>query len=217
MIEAVIFDMDGLMIDSEKLWRQAEIIAFGRVGLTLTDDQCRETTGLRIDEMVAYWHRKFPWKNASLKEVEADITKEVTHLILTVGEAMPGIFDIVDFFKKKGVKIALASSSSYAIIEAGLTRLGLLETIPITHSAQDEILGKPHPSVYLSAAKKLDVSPLSCLALEDSINGTLAAKSARMKVISVPEHPNKAFGIADLVLTSLTEFSESDWNTLNSF
>ncbi|MEN9517929.1 MAG: hypothetical protein RLZZ381_517 [Cyanobacteriota bacterium] len=219
MIEAVIFDLDGLLIDSEPLWQEAVILVFKQVNLLLTSELYRQTQGLRIDEVVDYWYRQYPWTNLSKLEVEELIVSKVIELIHLKGQPLPGVAQAIAFVKKQNVKIALASSSASQIIQAALQKLDLTEVFVEIYSAEFEVLGKPYPGVYLTTAQKLNVPPQSCLALEDSINGVLAAKAAQMKCIAIPEAIQQQypqFAIADLILNSLTELNESVWNSLNS-
>lgn len=219
MIEAVIFDVDGLLIDSEPLWREAEIEIFREVGVSLSHDLCLQTTGLRIDEVVRYWHQRFPWEGPSLEEVAAKITSRVIQLIRQVGEPREGALHAVHFARSKEVKVALASSSVYALIHTVVEKLGIQGQLDLIHSAEDEEYGKPHPGVYLSTAKKLLVEPTRCLAVEDSLTGVLAAKAARMKCIAVPEEAAKSnprFVIADKTLSSLRELDDALWQELSS-
>jgi mannitol-1-/sugar-/sorbitol-6-/2-deoxyglucose-6-phosphatase len=217
MIEAVIFDLDGLLIDSEPLWQEAEILVFKQVNLMLTPELCRHTQGLRIDEVVDYWYQQYPWTNLTKLAVEELIVAQVIELIQLKGEPLPGVEQAISFFQRQNVKIALASSSAAIIIQAALQKLNLTEVFVEVYSAEAEVLGKPHPGVYLTTAQKLAVLPQSCLALEDSLNGVLAAKAARMKCIAIPEalqQQNPKFAIADQILKSLDEINELVWNSL---
>ncbi|WP_036481683.1 hexitol phosphatase HxpB [Myxosarcina sp. GI1] len=218
MIEAVIFDMDGLLIDSEPLWQEAEIAIFKQVDIILTPSMCLQTKGLRIDEVVEYWYRKYPWSNLSKLEVQEAVVAELIKLIYAKGEVLTGVDRAISFVKKQNVKIALASSSAYKIIDVVLNKLNLTDTFAEVYSAELEPLGKPHPGVYLTTAKKLGVSSANCLAIEDSLNGVLAAKSAQMKCIAVPEaqeRDNPKFAIADYILNSLQELDTEVWQRLN--
>lgn len=217
-IKAVIFDMDGLLINSEPLWQEAEILVFDRVGINLTRELCQQTQGLRIDEVVEYWYTRHPWTNLTKLEVEKSIVNKVIELIQLKGEPLPGVEQAIALVRRKNVKIALASSSSMRIIQAALQKLGLSETFTEVYSAESEVLGKPHPGVYLTTAKKLDIPPQLCLALEDSLNGVLAAKAARMKCIAIPEaiqQNNPKFAIAERVLQSLEELNNLVWDSVN--
>jgi len=218
MIEAVIFDMDGVLIDSEPIWRECEIAAFGRVGLRLTEEMCRETMGLRVDEAVGYWHRKVGWEGPTPSEVAEQVISDLIGRMGRKGELMPGARHALDFFRWRGVKVALASSSPYRVIEAVIGRLGLAGKFECVYSAEEEEYGKPYPGVYLTAARRLGVGPTECLAVEDSLNGVLAAKAARMRCLAVPEAAQRSdprFAIADVTLGSLGELGEVVWRRLN--
>ena len=213
MIDAVIFDMDGLLIDSEPLWQEAEILVFKQVNIILTPSMCLQTKGLRIDEVVDYWYKKYPWKNTSKQEIEAKIVAKVIELVDAKVE------QAIFYVQEQDVKIALASSSAYKIINVVLEKLNLSSVFEVIYSAESEPLGKPHPGVYLTTAHKLGISPLNCLALEDSLNGVLAAKAAQMKCIAIPEVAelsNPKFAIADIILSSLVELNESIWDMVNN-
>ena len=217
-IAAVIFDMDGLLINSEPLWQEAEILIFEKVGINLTSELCQRTQGLRIDEVVEYWYQRYPWDNLTKLKVEELIVGKVIELIDFKGDALPGVEQAIAFVRSKNVKIALASSSSSIIIQAALKKLGLTKIFSEVYSAESEELGKPHPGVYLTTAKKLELAPQSCLALEDSLNGVLAAKAAKMQCIAIPEamqQNNSKFAIADCILKSLEELDNSVWNSFN--
>ena len=217
-IEAVIFDLDGLLIDSEPLWQEAEMLLFRDVGIVLTPELCLQTKGLRIDEVVNYWYQKHPWTNLSQTAVEEAIVAKVIELISTRGKPLPGVEAAISFVRQKRVKIALASSSSSRIIQAALKKLDLTRLFTEVYSAESEMWGKPHPGVYLTTAKKLKVEPQRCLTLEDSLNGVLAAKAAQMNCIAIPEaaqlHSPK-FAIADIILASLNELNDRVWNSFN--
>jgi sugar-phosphatase len=209
--------MDGLLIDSEPLWQEAEMLIFKQVGITLTLELCLQTKGLRIDEVVNYWYQKFPWTNLTQLEVAELIVAKVIELIHLKGQPLAGVDRAISYVKQKQVKIALASSSASRIIQAALHKLDLTDMFTEIYSAESEIFGKPHPGVYLTTASKLNVSPQECLALEDSLNGVLAAKAAQMKCIAIPEQlqrNNPQFAIADLILKSLEEFNDRVWNSL---
>ena len=120
-IKAVIYDMDGVIINSEPLWREALIHCFNQVGFDFSQDKCRITQGMRLMEVVEYWYAQQPWKEKSLEEVEQAILRKVTELILEKGEAMEGVYTSINYFQSKGYKIALASSSANSLINAVLS------------------------------------------------------------------------------------------------
>lgn len=219
MLQAAIFDMDGLLIDSEPLWWEAEIEVFGEVGIVLNELRCRETTGFRIDEIVDYWYQQYPWHTLSKQQVQNRLMQRLIERIYLRGEPKAGVAHALSFFQQKEVKVALASSSVYAIIDAVLDKLALRDVFQVVYSAEDEQYGKPHPGVYLTTAHKLAVIPRTCIALEDSVNGVVAAKAATMKCIAVPEHfpdHDARFVLADAILPSLTTIDNETWHSITA-
>ena len=186
--EAFIFDMDGLLIDSEPLWRRAEMLILNDLGVGLTDEMCKQTMGLRLDEMVEYWYKRYPWSGVTFNEVGTGILQEVTRLVEAEGVALPGADALVRDLNNRQFKLAVASSSPHALIQCVLAKLNLLDCFSVLCSAQNLELGKPHPGVYLAAAKYLSADPKNCLAFEDSINGVKSAQAAGMSVVAVPEN-----------------------------
>lgn len=205
---SVIFDMDGVLIDSEPMWHQVEIEIFNSLSVPLTLEMCHQTTGLRIDAAVQHWYQRYPWKTKSLRDVENEIKDSMCRLIIEKGKAKPGAIELVHQLKEKNIPIAICSSSAMKIIYAVCEKLGLNNTFQILQSADDCEFGKPHPAPYLAAAKRLHTLPARCVVIEDSLNGAISAKSARMKVIAVPEEHNlhkTIFDFCDAKFTSLTE------------
>jgi len=198
--------MDGLLIDSEPLWRRAEISVLHAVGIPLTDEMCKETMGSRLDEMVAYWHARFPWTGKSQEKIGMEILDQVTALISNEGQPMPGVVEVLDLLVEQNKSLALASSSPCELIEAVLDRLDIKHAFPVVCSAVNEKLGKPDPGVYLTAASKLGIDPNRCVAFEDSPAGVASAKAAGMSVVAVSQETRKEkLFQAELVVDSLEE------------
>jgi sugar-phosphatase len=215
-IEAVIFDLDGVLIDSEPLWQDAEIAVFGPLGIALDRELCRLTMGLRSDEVVAYWYARRPWKGPGTAEVEAELLRTVAAHIRARGAAKPGIDAVLGVLAPR-VPVALASSSPYTVIEAALERLGLTRAFCCVYSAEEEPYGKPHPGVYLTTAGRIGVAPIHCCAIEDSPNGVLAAKAAKMACIAIPDPgavDDPRIHIADRVAASLVDLDAELWRGL---
>lgn len=204
---AVIFDLDGVLVDSEPLWHEAEIAAFAAVGLALTPTDCLRTTGLRVDAVAAFWaaERGFAGHPA---DVAADVVARMAGLLRSRAVPLPGAVAAVQLAAEHG-PVALASSSPSVLIDAALTRLGIRDRFVAVCSAEDEPYGKPHPAVYQRAIRALAMPPAACLAIEDSANGIRAAHAAGARVLAVPDQPVSAdaLALAEDVLPSLLGFS----------
>jgi len=210
-LRAAIYDLDGLLIDSEPCWERAEMEVLGSVGVPLTPERCHETTGLRLDEAVAYWAARHPWTAVSHEEVVRRILERVLSLLAERAPLKPGVRESLVVMRRAGLRVALASSSPLPLIEGALERVGLRSEFEQVVSAEGERFGKPHPGVYLTTAARLGVPPASCVALEDSVNGVLAATTAGMRCIAVPERwpvVDARFSRADAVVRSLLEVNE---------
>ena len=210
--EATLFDMDGLLIDSEVLWHEAEIEIFGGLGVDIDEATDRSTKGLFVAEVVDYWYDRYPWSGPSRADVVEMLLARVGELIEGKGRLLPGADRAITLCAARG-PVALASSTPLALIERALDHFGLRDRFLSLHSAEFEPYGKPHPGVFLTAAAALGVAPERCLVLEDSAAGVLAAKAARMTVVAVPTRGDRSltpFALADLVLASLEDLSE-EW------
>jgi len=223
MIKAVIFDMDGLLLDSEPFWKEAEIMVFNEIGVPLTSEMCDTTVGIRVEEVTAHWYKIYGWDESkqgnTINEVSGRVINEVIKLINKKAVPFDGADYIIDFFKTKNIKTAVASSSSMKIINAVTGKFGIKDKFDIIHSAEQEEFGKLNPAVYLSTAKLLGELPEKCLAFEDSYNGLVSAKNAGMKTVVIPEnrfYTDPRFGIADLKLSSLLDFTEEEFKKLNN-
>lgn len=212
MIKAVIFDLDGLLIDSEPLWQQAEIEVFATVGLNLSRLDCQQTMGFRIDEAIAYWYAKAPWQGPTVLDIIEAVMARLLQLVKEHGKPLPGVITTLEFFKQKNIPMAVASSSHLHIIEHALEAMGVRHYFANICSAQFEEYGKPHPAIFITAAKNLHTPPANCLVFEDSFYGLIAAKAAKMKAVAVPEHANLSnpkYAFADVTLRSLEEWNEA--------
>ena len=187
MIKAIIFDMDGVLIDSEPFWRQSEVEVFSSIGVSISEADTLATMGLRIDEVVEFWFKRKPWEGPSLAQVSNDIVEEVIRRILDEGKAKPGIASALKLFQDMNLRICLASSSSSEIIDAVISKLQLSSYLEFCQSAEHEVFGKPHPAVYLSAIRRLGLKAEECLAIEDSPAGVESAKRAGAYCICIPE------------------------------
>jgi mannitol-1-/sugar-/sorbitol-6-/2-deoxyglucose-6-phosphatase len=211
-LNTVIFDMDGLLIDSEPLWYEAALAVMGGLGIKIGEEEYALTVGLRTREFLDFWFRRHNVDLQLLPQTEKAITGSVIEKIRQEGKIMPGVEESVSFFRSKDFKIGLATSSPLALVDAMIERTGLTNTFMAFTSAEHLAYGKPHPQVYLDCAAALGSHPSACVCFEDSFNGMIAAKAARMKCIVVPEpsiRHEARWHAADHLLHSLADFDES--------
>jgi sugar-phosphatase len=207
--DAVIFDMDGVLIDSEPLWKIAMEDVFHSLGSTLTKSDFQKTVGLRIDEVVHFWNIQENWGVEDEQEVEEAIIVKMIELISQNAAPLAGVIETLEYLKSISIKIGLGTSSSNRLIQVVLNELNIHSYFDVTHSAENEDFGKPHPAVYLHVAKELGVKPHKCLVIEDSFNGVLAGLAAKMKVVCIPEkthHPNPKLSVADFHFETMVGF-----------
>ncbi len=212
-LKAVIFDMDGILINSEPYWKMAEQEIFSRHGIDPSFYyQLPDTTGLRIDQVVKLWLKVADNRTANPVLITQQIIDFVSDKIRSERPLLPGVKKALQLCQHNGLKIGLASASPLSMITTVVSLFDLHPYFITLSSAESLPYSKPHPQVYLNAANALGVDPLQCLAIEDSINGMVAAKSARMRVITVPSEEQRdwpVWSLADYKLDSLNELSES--------
>jgi sugar-phosphatase len=209
--KAVIFDMDGLLIDSEPLWTEAGMETLQQYGKSLTHEQYHSSTGLRTEEWIEHWFRHFEIDMAHAPAAIDVIIQKAIEKIDRHGQPLPGINYIFSFFKQRNYRMGLATSSPLSLVEVVVKKLKIENVFDTVASAGHLPYGKPHPQVYLDCAAQLDCPAVQCIAFEDSFNGMIAAKAARLKCVVIPapadyDHPK--WNAADLKLKSLSAFDE---------
>ena len=204
-----VFDMDGLLLESESLWRQAETEMSAELGLGFTKADFERTMGVRMRDVAELWFQWKPWTGPTPAEVADEVISRVVELVVDA-EPLPGVVETLEAVADRGMRVALCSSSDDLLIRASMEALGFGDRFEVLHSAEHDEFGKPHPAPYLATAAELGVDPSSCVAFEDSVTGCLSAKSAGMAVIAVPDSASRGtsrFGFADVVLESLEQFN----------
>lgn len=214
MLDTVLFDMDGVLIDSEKFWEQASEEVFTSVGGTWSNDIAEHTKGKTTRAVTEYWYSLFPWAEKSIEEVEQQMIDRVDELIRLEGEINSGVLSTLQELTDLDFKIGLVSNSPHSLIETVICKLQIKSFFKIIVSGNDVQHGKPAPDVYLYAANLLNSDPSTCLVFEDSITGITAAKKANMFVVALPdpsEYSHTKFEIANCKLESLEEFVLQDF------
>ncbi|MET0202152.1 MAG: HAD family phosphatase [Gaiellaceae bacterium] len=209
MIEAVVFDLDGVLLDSEEIWDRArEELARERGGRWHNRAQ-RDMMGMSSTE----WSR-YMADVIGLPEPPEEINREVVHRLTELyREELPAIAGAREAVERLAARwpLGLASSSNRELIDLALELLGVEHLFTATVSSEEVARGKPAPDVYLEAARRLGVDPTTAAAVEDSHNGILSAKAAGMRVIAIPNAhfpPDEdAVAAADVVLDSLAELT----------
>jgi sugar-phosphatase len=185
---------------------------FRSVGSKLTKKDFQKTVGLRLDEVVVYWHSHEGWKGVTPKEAENQIVLRMVELIKANAAPLPGVVETLQFLQEKRIKVGLATSSYEILINTVLQSLAIENYFQVCVSAEHEEFGKPHPAVYLTAAQRLNVPATDCLVVEDSFNGVLSGKAARMKVACIPEkthHPDHRLVAADYMFDTMNDMLEN--------
>lgn len=209
--------MDGLLIDSEPLWEEAGAELLKEFNIELTTAQYHSSTGLRTLEWIEHWFGFFNIDKKHVNAAVSGIIDNAFHKIEKYGVGMPGVPEIFSFFKSRGFKMAIATSSPMKLADLVADKLNIRPYLDGIVSAENLEYGKPHPEVYLNCAMQLGVSPSQCICFEDSFNGMIAVKAARMKCVVVPlasSYQHEKWGAADMKLQSLTQFGQEQLNTL---
>lgn len=214
-MQAVIFDMDGLIVDSEPYWKQAEHKVFSALGCEVTAQDQQHTACLTTQAVTEYWFAKSPWNPQFKQDAEQAVIEEVESLLKTQCQAKPGFFEALSLCRQHDLKIGLASNAPLRLCRTVTQSLNCAEAFDTIVSSEQVKFGKPAPDVYLQTLKALNVTADLTLALEDSITGVKAAKSAGLKVIGIPSEAHyyePLKHLADELLTTLFELRSHHLN-----
>ena len=204
MIEAVVFDLDGVIVDSEHVWDDVRQRLAEERGGTWHDQASRDMMGMSSPEWSRYMHDVIGLSEPP-EEINAEVVRRLEALYREEIPLLPGAVDAVRSLAARW-PLGLASSSNRELIDLVLATSGLKSYFAATVSSEEVPRGKPAPDVYLEAARRLGVDPTVCVAVEDSENGIRSAKAAGMRVIAIPnpQYPpaDDALVIADVVVPS---------------
>lgn len=208
-IKAVLFDMDGLMVDTESLSTEAFINSAKAQGYNMTKEETLKVLGFTKANIYQFWIDYFQGTNVDGKKLVDDHYEYIENVLYTVGpEKMPYVEELLKYLKENNYKIAVASSSDTAGIKNNLEKTKLEKYIDEIASGAEVENGKPAPDVFLLAAKRLGVDPKDCLILEDSKAGIKAGKASGAMVFMVPDMftvDKECEDTADRILTNLGE------------
>lgn len=187
-IKAVLFDMDGLMVDTESLATEALIHSAKKQEYDMTKEETLLVLGFTTKSIYEFWENYFKNSDVSGKQLVDDHYKYIENILFTTGpRKMPYIEELLKYLKENNYKVAVASSSNIEHIINNMEKTGLKKYIDEFASGAEVENGKPAPDVFLLAAERLGVKPENCLVLEDSKAGVIAGSSAGAKVIMVPD------------------------------
>jgi HAD superfamily hydrolase (TIGR01509 family) len=205
MPAAVIFDNDGLTLDTEHTWTRAESALYARYGTEFTLDHKREMLGTSGEKSALTMERHLGQPGRG-DELRVELRDLVHGELDGAGvEPMPGVIELLDALAEHGLPLGLATNSGREFATRALRAAGLYERFAAVVSAEDVERPKPAPDVYLAAAAELGAEAAECVALEDSETGVAAAKAAGMTVVGVPSFPGIDLAEADLVVPSLRD------------
>lgn len=182
----VIFDMDGLLVDSEIIWHEVEDQFFADRGHAYGPNDRQMVVGLRVDEFLSTMKTHFGLAE-SVEDLMLDLNTRMCKTLPGRVQPRPGARRLLAYLQENGVPIAVASNSGREIIEVTMGAMGWLDVLEVRCTGDDEVKGKPAPDVYLTAARRLGVDPTKCLGLEDSPRGAQAVVAAGMTCGAVPD------------------------------
>lgn len=216
MIRAIIFDMDGVIIDSEPLWEKTERILLGRKGIEYNPTYRDKIVGLNQNDSGRLLRETFNLIE-TVEEIVAGRIEILLGLYERELELVSGLQPLLKELRESGFLLALASSSPLRVINFVLDRFSLRGFFSAVVSGDTIPLGKPHPNIYIHTATNLGVEPRECVVIEDSINGVKSARGAGMVCIAVPDKrlDQKEFRIADVIVDRLDKISVKVINNLS--
>ncbi|MGC4941444.1 HAD family hydrolase [Kribbella sp. DT2] len=201
-LRAVLWDMDGTLVDSEPVWARVQIDLLARLGAVWTEEDCVTLVGSDLRDAVLVWMERIPEGAITAEELATRMFTQVVESLRQEVVFRPGALELLQACVKEDIPCALVSASYRVMIDAVLGHFP--DNLFATIVAGDEVVhGKPHPEPYLTAAKTLGVDPADCVVVEDSPGGTEAGTAAGMFVVAVPQWVPIADAPRRLVLKSL--------------
>ena len=184
--KAVIFDLDGTLVDSMWMWKAIDIEYLGKFGISLPPTLQKDIEGMSFSETAVYFKETFQIKD-SLEEIKADWNQMAYEKYTKEVSLKKGAKEFLQFCKEKGIKLGIATSNSRELVDATLEALNIKEYFDCVMTACEVAKGKPAPDIYLAVADKVKISPVECLVFEDIEMGILAGKNAGMEVCAIED------------------------------
>ncbi len=185
-IEAILFDLDGSLVDSMWIWRDIDVEYLGRFGIELPDGLQREIEGMSFSETACYFKKRFQIPD-EIEKMKSDWNQMAWDKYTHEVPLKKGAGEFVEYCYKHGIKLGIATSNSRELVENVIGVLGISEYFTCIVTGCDVEHGKPAPDVYLEAARQCHVAPDKCLVFEDIVPGIMAGKAAGMKVCAVED------------------------------
>jgi len=207
-MQAIIFDMDGVLVDSEPIWQEAERVVFSSLGVPMNSELCALTQKMTTEEVTKFWYQRAPWSaDISLETVEKRVIQAVKEQIKTRDCIIPGVQAFIQIIKDIPLKIGLATNAPDSMIPIVLNKLEAASYFDVYCSSDQVQQGKPMPDVYLKAITSLGIPAHQCLAIEDSNSGIQAAQAAGMKTAAFTNNGRNTFSeTADYTIAAFTSF-----------
>lgn len=210
-IKAVIFDLDGTLVDSMWIWKQIDVDYLGKRGFDLPENLQKEIEGMSFTETAAYFKDRFQIED-SIEEIKLEWSQMADDFYLNRIPLKAGAWSLLTFLKGSGIKMGIGTSNARDLAEMVLKRHSIVEYFDSIRTSCEVKKGKPEPDIFLKVAEDLGVEPKECLVFEDTYAGVLAAKRAGMKVVAVADelsypYKNEISSLADRYITGFEEIA----------
>lgn len=211
-VEAVIFDLDGTLMDSMWMWKEIDIEYLDRYNIEFPSDLQKGLEGLSFTETAEYFKKRFNLLD-SIELIKRDWSNMARDIYANDVPIKEGVMEFLDYLKSKKIPMGIASSNSKELIDIVLEKHNIVDYFASVKSACQVGKGKPYPDIYLQVSEELQVEAENCLVFEDVPQGIMAGKNANMKVCAVYDHASKDVTdqkkrLADYYIHSMTELSK---------
>lgn len=217
--KAVIFDLDGTVVDSMWMWKQIDIDYLARFGIEMPEDLQSCIEGMSFTETAVYFKERFGI-NDELDEIKKSWNDMAWDIYENRVRLKPGVKEFLTELKKRGIKTGIATSNSKELVKVVLDKQNIAKYFDAVHTSCEVKKGKPAPDIYLLVAERLGVSPAECLVFEDIMQGIAAGKNAGMQVCAVDDDFSKEYRAekaeaADYFIYDYTELLNPDGGSKN--